>query len=443
MSAAASPTAQRVAVVGAGWAGLAAAVRCTQAGHRVTVYDTATLPGGRARSVPGATADDTVLDNGQHILIGAYTRCLDLMRTVGVDPAHALERLPLVLRHADGRGLRLSGGPPLWAFALAVLQARGWGWRDKAALLATASTWLLRGFHCPPTTTVAALCAHLPTAVRGLLIDPLCVAALNTPAEDASARVFLRVLRDALFSGRGSADLLLPRLGLGALLPEPACTWLAQHGAALRWRQRVQRLDHSGSSTASGAWQVDGETFDAVVLACSATEAARLVQTHQPDWAAAAAAFQYEPIVTVYLTCTTAAPWPAPMLALAEGPEAPAQFAFDHGALGGQAGRYALVVSGAAPWVARGLDATTQAALAQTAALLPGAQVLRTLAEKRATFRCTPGLLRPAMAVAPGLWAAGDYVQGPYPATLEGAVRAGESAAAQISLCSPAFRDAK
>jgi hypothetical protein len=249
------------------------------------------------------------------------------------------------------------------------------------------------------------------------------------------------VLRDALFSGRGSADLLLPKLGLGELLPVPACAWLQRNGATLHWRQRVQALQSPGPAQAG--WLVDGDAFDAVVLACSAAEAARLVQPHQPAWAATAAAFSYEPIVTVYLQGHPAQPWPAPMLALQEGPQAPAQFAFDHGALGGPAGRYAFVVSGAAPWVAQGLEATAQATLAQTATLLPGAQVLRTLAEKRATFRCTPGLQRPTLAVAPGLWAAGDYVLGPYPATLEGAVRSGESAAAEISLCSPAFRDAK
>ncbi|MFN7724570.1 MAG: hydroxysqualene dehydroxylase HpnE [Rubrivivax sp.] len=441
MNTASSPPAWRVAVVGAGWAGLAAAVRCTQAGHHVSLFDTTDVPGGRARSVPAATAAGATLDNGQHILIGAYTRCLDLMRSVGVDPATALKRLPLVLRHADGRGLQLGSGPPLWAFSWAVLRARGWGWRDKLALLRTATAWLLRGFRCAPDATVARLCKHLPAAVRQLLIDPLCVAALNTPAEAASGAVFLRVLRDALFSGRGSADLLLPQVGLGDLLPAPACTWLAQHGATLHWRRRVQQLQAPG--TGQRGWRLDGEAFDAVVLACSAAEAARLTQAQQPAWAATAAAFSYEPIVTVYLQAQPAQAWPAPMLALQEGPNAPAQFAFDHGALGGPPGRYALVVSGAAPWVAQGLEATAQATLAQTAQLLPGAQVLRTLAEKRATFRCTPHLQRPPAAIAPGLWAAGDYVQGPYPATLEGAVRAGENAAAEISVCSQAFRDAK
>ena len=90
----------KIAVIGAGWAGLAAAVKATQDGHEVTLFESARTPGGRARSVGVTGPDGTplLLDNGQHILIGAYTDTLSLMRTVGVDPDAALLRLPLTLR---------------------------------------------------------------------------------------------------------------------------------------------------------------------------------------------------------------------------------------------------------------------------------------------------------------------------------------------------------
>ena len=420
----------QVAVVGAGWAGLAAAVRLVEAGHRVALYETSATAGGRARSV---TAQEQVLDNGQHILIGAYTRTLALMRSVGADPNVLLQRLPLTLRYPDGRGLSVPAGPASLAFARAVWGCRGWGWRDRLSLLRTTAAWARSGFRCDPALTVAELCRGLTAPVRELLIDPLCVAALNTPSSAASGQVLLRVLHDALFSGPGSADLLLPRVLLGDVLPAPALRWLQAHGADVRLGRRVEQLQPEGA-----AWRINGEPADRVVLACPATEAARLTAAIAPDWSARAAAFDYEPIVTVYLDAPGAR-LPSAMTALVESPTHPAQFAFDHGALGATPGRFAFVVSGARRWVDRGLEATGAAVLHQAATCFaPGTwpappTVLRVLAEKRATFRCLPGLDRPPATIAPGLVAAGDYVEGPYPATLEAAVRAGEAAALRVS----------
>ena len=112
----------RVAVVGAGWAGIAAAVHARRAGHRVEVFEMAPQPGGRARTV---RVGGLALDNGQHILIGAYTATLELMRLVGADPAMLLRRLPLALQYPDGQGLRLRPGAPMPAFVRAVLGRHG------------------------------------------------------------------------------------------------------------------------------------------------------------------------------------------------------------------------------------------------------------------------------------------------------------------------------
>ncbi|MDZ5459575.1 hydroxysqualene dehydroxylase HpnE [Azohydromonas lata] len=413
----------RVGVIGGGWAGLAAAVEAVSRGHHVTLFEMAPRLGGRARALP-----DGVLDNGQHILIGAYRQTLEIMRRVGVDPAQVLQRLPLALVTPDGRGLRLPPGPPLATFGWAVMRRPGWSLRERLGLLGASLRWAAMRFTCPADWSVATLCESLSPRVRAELIDPLCVAALNTPADRASATVFLCVLKDALFGGAGAADLLLPRRPLSALLPEPAGDWLRRHGATLRVASRVQAVSREGHT-----WLVQDERFDAVVLAASATEASRLAQPLAPQWAAQTAALQYEPIVTVYLE-SAGSRLPLPMLQLHESDTAPAQFLFDHGALGGTPGRFAAVVSGAAPWTARGLQATGEAVQAQLLRDFPAdiwrtpPSVKRVVAERRATFACTPSLQRPPVQVAPGLWAAGDYVQGPYPATLEGAVRAGIAA---------------
>ncbi|MFX1680612.1 phytoene dehydrogenase, partial [Mitsuaria sp. CC2] len=140
---------------------------------------------------------------------------------------------------------------------------------------------------------------------------------------------------------------------------------------------------------------------------------------------------EFQPIVTIYLESAGSA-LPAPMVALRESATEPAQFAFDLGQLGQHPGLFSLVVSGAAPWVSQGLDATGAAALAQAQRHFQWAtppKIVRVLSEKRATFACTPGLNRPDASIGPGIWAAGDYPAGPYPATLEGAVQSGLSAA--------------
>jgi hypothetical protein len=248
--------------------------------------------------------------------------------------------------------------------------------------------------------------------------------------------VFLRILRDALFNSPGSADLLLPLRDLSALLPEPARLALASSGADLRLGHRVGEIAPNGK-----AWQVDGEMFDGVILACTATEAARLVHTVAPAWAQTAAVIQHEPIVTVYAQ-SKGTRLPEPMLCLREGEDAPAQFVFDRGQLGGRQGMLAFVISGAKPWVERGMEATIQAVLRQANTALAGHLVSaltdpKAITEKRATFRCTPGLQRPPAQIAPNLIAAGDYVAGPYPATLEGAVRSGNFAARALFSAHP------
>ena len=415
----------KIAVIGAGWAGCAAAVEATRRGHQATIFEASRTPGGRARRVMGTlNGQPLALDNGQHILIGAYAETLRLMRDVGVDEKAALLRVPLAMQFPDGSGLKLPDWPaPLDALA-GILGARGWSWADKGSLLRLALGWRLGGFACAPEQSVSDLCRGLAPLAMAALIEPLCVSALNTPAARASGQVFLRVLCDALFAQSGGSNLLLPRTDLGALLPDAALAWLAAQGAVVHLGVRVQALAPAGRG-----WLLGGEIFDRVVLACPPQEAARLVQgsgAAAGDWLALANGLQHEALTTVYAHAPQAR-LAQPMLALPCGPAEPAQFAFDRGRLGGPSGLLAFVIS-----ASTGDSALlTRQVLAQAARQLGlhGLAPVQTIVEKRATFACTPGLARPPMQVGPGLLACGDYVAGPYPATLEGAVRSGLEAA--------------
>jgi len=417
----------KLAVIGGGWAGMAAAVAAVAGGHQPTVFEAARQLGGRARALPVRGPDGATLglDNGQHILAGAYRETLSLMRIVGVAPERALLRLPLTLRFPDGAGLAFPRWPAPFDAVAGIALARGWSAADKWSLWRTARRWRADGFECAPAASVAALCDDLTRTVFTGLVEPLCVSALNTPAGRASGQVFLRVLRDTLFE-RGGSNLLLPRCDLGALFPEAAAPWLRERGGVVHTGRRVQDL-----ARGAPGWLVDGLPFDAVLLACPPREAARLADAAgaaAPSWLARARALRHEAIATVY--ATGGPRLPLPMLALRTGAQAPAQFVFDRSQLGGPAGLLAFVVSACQPDDDRIQDEVMRQAHALG---WSGAEPLQTVIEKRATFACTPGLERPPPRIAPGLLACGDYVEGPYPATLEGAVRSALGAVAALT----------
>ncbi|MFN0183610.1 MAG: hydroxysqualene dehydroxylase HpnE [Aquabacterium sp.] len=416
----------QLAVVGAGWAGLACAVQAARQGWHVTVFEAARTPGGRARTL--VRADGQCFDNGQHILVGAYRECLSMMRMVGVDPAVALARLPLAWRFPDGTGLSLAPGPPTWAFLRGVIGASGWSARDRLGMLRLALGWRLAGFDCEPTQTVADLGRGAPQAVLRDWLEPLCVAALNTPADRASGRVFLRVLRDAVFGGPGSSDLLLPRTGLSELFPEPAMRWLVANGQHVRTGTLVQGLDRA----VDGRPTIEGHVFDQVVLATGATAMARLTANINPEWSRQCATLEHQAILTVYIA-EPALRLTQPMTALRSGVHGPAQFVFDLMVLGHSAPLFAFVASAADVELREGVVNAAERVLSQARNAFPGyfgqSTVSHAAAERRATFACTPGLCRPGNRVTGHVLAAGDHLDGPYPATLEGAVRSGLAAA--------------
>jgi len=343
----------KVAVVGAGWAGCAAAVEATRLGHHVTLFEASRTLGGRARRVDVMHKGKLLaLDNGQHILIGAYAETLQLMADVGIDIPRSLLRLPLTLRFPDGSGLALPNLRAPFDALAGILAARGWSWIDKLSLLKVAIGWQLAGFQCDAQQSVTALCKGLTSAVMTSLIEPLCVSALNTPAERASGQVFLRVMQDSLFAAndahgthgthdvKGGSNLLLPLVDLSTLMPNAASAWLQRHGSEVKLGVRVQSIRHAQNrwhvatqTSAVPEAQKASNTFDAVILACPPTQAARLVAGANlacDAWLTQTQALQHEAITTVY-AIAPGARLSQPMLALRSSSSHPAQFVFDRG----------------------------------------------------------------------------------------------------------------
>jgi len=222
------------------------------------------------------------------------------------------------------------------------------------------------------------------------------------------------VLRDTLDGPPGAADLLLPRVDLSALFPEPAAAWVEARGGTLRLRTPVRDLEALRARHAR------------VIVA---------VGPHQLKTVSPALAFEaaYEPITTVYLQYAGAVSLACPMLGLEGGL---VQWAFDCAAFGGVRGRVACVISARGPQEQLAHDALAARCDEELRAALPalpplaGAQVI---AEKRATLACTPGAPRPGPRTAlAGVYRAGDYTDPEYPPTLEAAVRSGLRAAAAL-----------
>jgi hydroxysqualene dehydroxylase len=422
----------RVAVVGAGWAGLAAAVELAHAGHEVDVHEAARQAGGRARRV---VMDGSALDNGQHILLGAYRETLRLISLVGGKESELLLRLPLELAYPGKFALTASRVLPAPLHLLSgLIGAAGLSGIEKIAAMRFMATLTIRGFRIVPDISVSALLdqQHQPLRVRKYLWEPLCIAALNTAAQVASAQVFATVLADSFMRRRSDSDLLIPRVDLSALFPDLALAYLKTKGARFFLGAGVARLTGSRAGIALESTKGSQE-YRTAICAIPPGRANAIIEWGASDGSRVRrqlSAFDYEPIVTCYLRYPPGVALPRPMIGL-EGPVG--QWAFDRGALGGDAGLLAVVVSAAGQL--HGLEAAAlacdiDAELRQTMPGLPNPLSHRVITEKRATFRCSPGLERPATDTPlAGLFLAGDHMTTGYPATLEGAIRSGVAAA--------------
>jgi hydroxysqualene dehydroxylase len=423
-------------VIGAGWSGLAAAVELAAAGREVTVLESAQQAGGRARSV---RLGEHTLDNGQHVLLGAYENVLALLHTLGVPEADVLLRLPLdlTMRSVEGHGLALSTlylPAPLHLLA-GLLTARGAGLLETLGALPGIRRMLRdEGVEDITVADLLERCAQPEHLVHGLWA-PLCLAALNTPVDDASAILFSRVLKEAFTGHRSRCDLLLPRVDLDRVLAEPARQFIEERGGRLLTGRRVTAIEPVQDGLRV---QMRDLTLEArnVILATPPNVSAALC-TPLAEMRRVVRGLEQlgqEPICTVYVAYPPQVHLPMPMVGVLD---LTAQWIFDRRHTG-QQGVMAVVISGPGPHMDLDSDALARQVGAELALLFPDWPapdrhwVVR---ERRATFRACAGCEqhRPEMRTpVKGLWLAGDHVRNGLPATLEGAVMNGLQCARAI-----------
>lgn len=407
-----------VHVIGAGLSGLSAAVRLTEAGRKVVVHEAGPAAGGRARSYFDRELGLRI-DNGNHLLLSGNDAVMDYLDRIGARGTLAGPAVPVFpfvdISSGERWTLRPNPGHVPWWIAVPSRRVPGSRLSDY-----------LRLATIPRIRDDRSVADSLPHgALYRRLVEPLAIAALNTPPDQGLARLLGVVLEETLMRGGRACLPCFPREGLSETLVDPAVAWVRAHGGAVRFGHRIAGLAVADGrvtalDVADGPFGLASE--DAVVLAV-------------PPW-----------VATGLL----------PGLVAPEVFEAILNIHFAVSADPGEAG-FVGVIGGTAEWVfaKQGHVSVTISAAnrlvdqpAETIAALVWPDVCRALRlvsselpryrvvkEKRATFAATAAQERrrpgPRTGLA-NLVLAGDWTATGLPATIEGAIRSGRRAAETI-----------
>lgn len=414
-----------VHIVGAGLSGLAAAIRLTQAGRKVVLYDQADHAGGRCRSYHDAVLDRRI-DNGNHLLLSANWAARDFLATVGAaDSLVGATRpvFPFVDLTTGARWeVAFAYGPILGRIPL---PPRGIPGVTLGQLLGA-----LRLRNAGPDQTVAQ-CLDTTTPLYKRFWQPLAVAALNTACEAATARLLWPVVAETVLRGGNNCRPLVAKDGLSESFIDPALAWLAERSVALNlgWRLRGVLFEDSRASALDFAGDRRVAVDGAVVLALPPASAQRAlpgIDAPQESRAIVNGHFRLDGIAPPRL------PHDSPLI----------------GVLGGTAEwlflrRDVVSVTVSAADALAELDEQTIAKrmwadIQKALRVVPprAMPTYRIVKEKRATFAQTPAEERRRAATRTqwgNLMLAGDWTDTGLPATIEGSIRSGFSAAAAVA----------
>ncbi|HYS25010.1 MAG TPA: hydroxysqualene dehydroxylase HpnE [Vicinamibacterales bacterium] len=431
-------------VIGGGFAGLAAATLLAEQGARVLVLEARPALGGRATAFTDPATGERV-DNGQHVLLGCYRDTFRFLDRIGAaGHVQVQDRLTVDMIDRDGRASRLScpSLPPPLNLVAGLFTWSAVGWKDRIGSLHVgralrARRASLKGSPHDETVRDWLVRHHQTPRLVEMLWEPLALAALNQPIDVASAAPFARALSEMLGSSPRDASLALPLKPLDEMYALPARAYIEKHGGEVRTNSPAKIRGPEGSAPHCTI-VVRGETIVAPTVICAVPWFALSEVFADPPSSLratldAADRTGASPIVTVNL-------WFDRIVTdqvLVGLPGRTMQWVFDkRRVFGEQASHLSLVSSGAGQIVSLTNEALIELATREVDDAIPaarGASVRRAVVvrEKRATFSVAPGQPpRPGTRTPiPGLFLAGDWIDTGLPATIEGAVRSGHSAA--------------
>ena len=434
-----------VIIIGGGWAGLSAAIKLADNGKNICVLEAAKQIGGRARQI---NYKDYSIDNGTHIMVGAYTSTLHLINKVqshansNFKEENILERQALNLNYKSQSTINIPAIKLVAPFNIlfGFIFASGLNLKQKLLILSFGIKVKLNLFKNSNDTDLKSFLEKQKQteSIITMIWEPLCLAIMNTPINQTSTEIFLKVVKDAFFSSRVASDLLFFKKDLSSIFPTPAKEFIESKNGTVTLHQSVQSLQNEGN-----CFQIKTNRSNLsatnIIIATAPVAAIKLLQTLNNTKAlnelvTKLSSIKYQPICTVYLH------YPQPILfdrTMQGFIGTTTQWMFRKSAPK-KNGFVSVIISSQGEhmsWSNSHLIQHVTTELNQHYPQWPQPDDAFVIREKRATFTASVNINR----IRPNnrtdinqLWLAGDYTNTQYPATIEGAVRSGLSCAKQL-----------